>query len=391
MSEIYQQAAYTVGPTGGPTPTPTATPAPTPVGGCYSCVYGRFNQGYPWELILNNCTGTDCMGCRPAPPSIPGDKNDFYGTVYTVTCQNNPVADPTNDDVPPCGGCIWEWNVDHYVLSTNAGRRCDKNDSGCTLTCEQPGLQDWLSTGNRFIYTSCDTVYPPVPTSPPQLPEGGCFGCQWNFISENLDGVTWVLSSEECLGKYASPSCEICPNPAEYYMNDQLSYRIQIELARDLGMIVYTPCRALQDYVTPQDPEPISGCDGFCEYQWHPLGWWIQVSIGCTGDCVCNKPEREGRFDNDIVRVPCTVEMQFDDNSFEYLYEQNPNLEGKLLGLDTSNLDGKSLQVTSYITTPLVNGQNVVVAATDGEILDLSGAKITDVMPMRKVRIEKGS
>jgi hypothetical protein len=111
MSEIYQQAAYTVGPTGS-TPIPTQTPLPTPIERNCSgtCTYGRVDEissdrkRSTSSLVLLSKTCKYGCSCPLITEESDGwvkvsRNDDFIYYITTAPCQLR--------EFDKCGKCKW--------------------------------------------------------------------------------------------------------------------------------------------------------------------------------------------------------------------------------------------------------------------------------------------
>jgi hypothetical protein len=257
--EIYQQAAYTVGPTEIPSP----TPAPTP--NCSgTCTYERTlgNDGF-FDYVLKNRTcnyGCSCVDVRRISKQDPdwvtnGDvstitKNCFFDNMWEDAGCNNKCfyraatkIDGTYDFIlnkDDCGGA-------DNLSDKQTINLCNK----CTKPQDYYGKEDLLErvrlsleNEDYFIITTCkresQAIEPPMPsTEPPGLGcGGGLCKCTW-LGSDILEGGWKIEMLQPCNNKL---SCR-CREP-HYYITDSKGESIYVRLVGAFeGQIVYRKCQ----------------------------------------------------------------------------------------------------------------------------------------------------
>jgi hypothetical protein len=185
MSEIYSQAAITVGPTFTPdsTPTPTMTPQPTPVinnpvfpnttPGCDLCVYYNNDITGNIELQYNGCNS--CGGCAEL-----SDREKRSGSILVSKCRDNTNTPPVDAQ---CWGCWYTWNhmtgeydliqrpygMDDTVYEGRITCGLCEDVTGQAKECQKPSREYFLQTGQTVVFSECgDTsdLTPPAPTLP---------------------------------------------------------------------------------------------------------------------------------------------------------------------------------------------------------------------------------
>ena len=374
MSYVYGQAATTV----GPTPTPTTTAAPTTTLPPVTTTTTVVPSGTTTTVMPVTTTPLP-VTTTVMPTTTPFVPQTCIGNCTWLVVEGPPKEFSTGTTLPT-------------LLLEKTSDTCSGSDLNCT--CVEPMLITGKVVGDTVI-TPCF-----VPDPEPYT----CGPCTWVYRNQVLPGGSFeinkfILENNACGGDLnANPWCSTCLNPMVVYSPAEL-----LAIFNGNGEFETGCLNQFDKNIPPREPPVMyegcgtSTCDCTWKLKWiiHPIlgqtstNYWDCVS-NCGDNCDCAEPmvlvtSKEGkviemtavgRWYGDVAKGACKLitkmstkaNLSRDQIAMGYGYESMP------MGLDTTlDVNGKSMQLTSYMS--YVNGQGQVKITSytdDGTLLNLN-------------------